>query len=131
MAGCFPFPAEQMEETMSLLTESMTPCVLLDKKTTPDGYGGVITTWTDGAEIQAAIVLDNSIQALQAMQQGVTGVYTVTTEKTVVLRFNDVFRRISDGKVFRVASNGDDKATPASAGLNMRQVRAEEYNFHG
>lgn len=116
---------------MSLLSESMVPCVLLDKKTTADGYGGVTTDWAEGAEIHAAIVLDTSMQALQAMQQGVTGVYTVTTEKTIVLRFHDVFKRISDGKVFRVTSDGDDKATPGSAGLNMRQVRAEEWNFRG
>ena len=63
---------------MSLLSEAMTSCVILDKRTTPDGYGGVITEWVDGAEFQAAIVKDSSIQALQAQQQGVTGVYTVS-----------------------------------------------------
>lgn len=116
---------------MSLLSEAMTSCVILDKRTTPDGYGGVTTEWVDGAEFRAAIVKDSSMQALQAQQQGVTGVYTVTTEKTVVLMFHDAFRRESDGKVFRVTSDGTDSATPQSAGLNMRQVRAEEWNFHG
>ena len=116
---------------MSLLTDAFTPCVILDKTTTADGYGGVTTTWADGAEFNAAIVLDSSIQALQAMQQGVTGVYTVTTEKSIVLMFHDVFRRESDGKVFRVTSDGTDKKTPPSAGLNMRQVRAEEWDFRG
>lgn len=116
---------------MSLLSEAMVDCVLLDKTTAPDGYGGVTTTWTDGASIKAAIVLDSSINALRAQKEGVTGVYTITTEKSVVLRFHDVLRRESDGLVLRVTTNGDDSKTPASAGLNMRQVRAEEYRFNG
>lgn len=116
---------------MSLLTEAMEPCVILDKTTTADGYGGVVTTWEEGAMIQAAIVLDSSMQALQAQKLGVSSVYTVTTEKSVVLQFNDVFRRVSDGKVFRVTNDGTDNKTPNSATLNMRQVRAEEWNFVG
>jgi hypothetical protein len=43
------------------------------------------------------------------------------------LEYHEVFRRLDDGKVFRVTSDGDDKFTPASAGLNMRQVTAEEF----
>ena len=116
---------------MSLLTEAMTDCVLLDKTTAPDGYGGVITTWTDGATIKAAIVLDNSLNALRAQKEGVMGVYTVTTSKAVVLRFHDVLRRVSDGLVLRVITNGTDQKTLQSATLNMRQVRAEEWDFHG
>jgi len=116
---------------MSLLSESMETWVLLDKTTAKDGYGGVITTWTEGAEIQAAVVHDSSIQAQAAQKQGVTGVYTITTEKSVQLMFHDVLRRASDGLVLRVITNGTDKKTPASAGLNMRQVTAEEWDFHG
>lgn len=116
---------------MSLLSEAMTDFTILDKTTTPDGYGGVVTTWTDGATIKAAVVLDNSINAQRAQKEGVTGVYTITTDKNVVLRFHDVLRRESDGLVLRVTTNGDDSKTPNSAGLNMRQVRAEEWDFHG
>ena len=36
-------------------------------------------------------------------------------------------RRASDGKIFRVTSDGDDKRTPRSAALNMRNVSAEEW----
>jgi hypothetical protein len=51
----------------------------------------------------------------------------VTTRKTKLLEYHDVFRRESDSKIFRVTSDGDDKHTPESAGLNMRQVTAEEF----
>lgn len=112
---------------MSLLQEMMTPCIMLDKRTTPDGYGGYDTAWSDGAEFDAAIVLDTSMEARVGEKQGVTAVYTITTLKAMNLQYHDVFRRKSDGKIFRVTSDGDDKKTPASASLNMRQVTAEEW----
>lgn len=112
---------------MSLLDDFMDTCVMLDKTTAADGYGGYITTWTDGAEFQAAITLDTSIDARVAEKAGVKSLYTVTTAKVLVLEFHDVFRRKRDGKIFRVTSDGDDKATPKSAGLDMRQVTAEEW----
>ena len=114
---------------MSLLSESMETCALIDKRTASDGYGGIITTWIDGAEFIAAIVFDTSLEARVADIQGVTALYTVTTEKSINLQYHDVFRRLSDGKVFRVTSDGDDKRTPMSAGLNMRQVTAEEWSL--
>lgn len=114
---------------MSLLDEAMEKCILLDKTTTADGLGGYITTWTDGAEFQAAITFDTSMEARAADKQGVTSRYTVTTSKALCLEYHDVFRRDRDDKVFRVTSDGDDKYTPASATLNMRQVTAEEWGL--
>lgn len=112
---------------MSLLSEAMESCVLLNKHTEADGYGGYTTNWVDGAEFDAAIVLDTSMQARVAEKQGVTALYTITTTKALNLQYHDVFRRESDGKIFRVTSDGDDKKTPESAGLNMRQVSAETW----
>lgn len=114
---------------MSLLSEAMEDCVLIDKRTSADGYGGYDTVWTDGAEFKAAIVLDTSMEARIAEKQGVTARYTVTTSKQLNLQYHDVFRRVSDGKIFRVTSDGDDKKTPASATLNIRQVTAEEWEL--
>lgn len=111
---------------MSLLQEAMEKCVILNKQTTLDDYGGFLNTWTDGAQFDAAIVFDTSIEARVAEAQGVTSRYTVTTARNLTLQYHDVFRRVSDGKIFRVTSDGDDKYTPASAALDMRQVTAEE-----
>ena len=132
VAVCFCFPAEYVEEDMSLLSEAMEKCVLLDKRTQADGYGGYTSSYVDGAEFKAAIVFDSSMQARQAAVQGVTALYTVTTEKAINLQYHDVFRRVRDGKILRVTSDGDDKHTPGSASLNMRQVSAEEWELtHG
>ena len=114
-----------------LLQESMEDCVMLNKQTSSDGYGGYITTWAYGAEFKAAIVLDTSIEAKMAEQQGVTGIYTITTSRALNLQYHDVFRRVRDGKIFRVTSDGDDKLTPASATLDMRQVSGEEFKLNG
>jgi hypothetical protein len=115
----------------SLLSDAMEPCIMLNKAVVDDGYGGERTTWTNGAMFDAAIVFDTSVEARIAQAQGVTNLYTVTTPRTKVLQYHDVFRRLSDGKVFRVTSDGDDKQTPQSAGLDMRQVTAEQFTLTG
>lgn len=114
---------------MSLLSEAFETFIMKDKTTVADGYGGYETVWTDGAEIEAACVLDSSVEALTAQAMGVTGVYTITTRKNINLQYHDVLQRVRDGKIFRVTTDGDDKATPSSATLNMRQVNAEEYTL--
>lgn len=114
---------------MSLLSENMQECVFLNKTITADGYGGYITNWSEGAEFLAAIIFDTSIQARIAEQQGVTSRYTVTTPKELTLEYHDVFKRLKDGKIFRVTSDGDDKFTPDRSSIDMRQVTAEEWSL--
>ena len=115
---------------MSLLDEAMTDCVMMRQTRQSDGYGGYTTVWTEETSpFKAAITFDNSIEARVAQVQGVTSVYTVTTRKDKVLMFHEVFKRLSDGKTFRVTSDGDDSATPASASLNMRQCTCEEWTI--
>lgn len=114
---------------MSLLEDAMSDCIMLDKQTVPDGYGGTKPQYVEGAPFRAAITFDTSIEARAADKQGVTSLYTVTVSRVVMLEYHDVFRRISDGKIFRVTSDGDDKYTPKSATLDMRQVTAEEYRI--
>lgn len=114
---------------MSLLSEAYEPCTVINRAIIPDGQGGVITAWTDGATINAAIVEDNSMEARIGTVQGVTSVYTITTSRYINLQYHEVLRRESDGKIFRVTSDGDDQKTPRSAGLDMRQVSAEEWSL--
>lgn len=114
---------------MSLLSEAMENCIMLDRQTVADGYGGYTSSWVEGAEFQAAIVLDTSMEARAAEQQGVTALYTVTTRKPMNLQYHDIFKRLRDSKIFRVKSDGDDKHTPMSASLDMRQVEAEEWEL--
>lgn len=114
---------------MSLLNEAMTACILLDKKHAPDGEGGFTETWVDSVNFDAAINFDTSMEARIGTKQGVTSRYTVTVQRGVRLEFHDVFRRLSDGKIFRVTSDGDDKVTPPSASFAFSQVTAEEWKL--
>lgn len=114
---------------MSLLSDAMENCIMLDKRTVADGYGGYVAEYVEGASFKAAIVLDNSMQARTAEKAGVTALYTVTTSKALNLQYHDVFKRDRDNKIFRVTSDGDDKRTPISATLDMRQVSAEEWSL--
>lgn len=111
---------------MSLLQDAMEGCVFLSKSKENDGYGGYINTWTEGAEFPAAITFDSSMQARVGEKQGVTSRYTVTTSRDLVLQYNDYFKRLRDEKLFHVTSDGDDRYTPSTATLDMRQVEAEE-----
>ena len=114
---------------MSLLTDSFEPFVMMDKTTVPDWYGGFRPSWAEGAGFNAAATFDTSVEARVGAVQGVTSLYTITTSRAVNLQYHDICKRLSDGKVFRVTSDGDDKKTPSMAGLDMRQVTAEEWRL--
>lgn len=116
---------------MSLLLDAYETCVLLSKQTEPDGYGGYSVSWSEGAEFQAAIVLDSSTEAKVAAASGAKNLYTVITPKATNLLINDVFKRLSDDEVFRVTSDGTDKKTPQSAALDMRITTAQEFTLTG
>lgn len=114
---------------MSLLDDAFETFEMLDRTTVEDGYGGIITTYNAGAKFQAVAVFNNSTEARVAAVQGAFDRYRITTRKAVNLQYHDVIRRLSDGKIFRVKTDGDDVKTPLSASLNMRQVDAEEWEL--
>lgn len=114
---------------MSLIDVMMEPCVMLDRRTVPDGMGGFVHEWVDGAEFRAAVIKNNSLEGRVAEKQGVTELYTVTVDKGLTLMYHDVFRRVSDGQVFRVTSNIRDSETPSVATFQIGQVTAERWEL--
>lgn len=112
---------------MSLLENAMEKFTVINKAIISDGLGGTTTTWTPGAEINGVMVFGSAAQAIMAQAAGTKSIYTFTVHKDVVLDFYTVVRKESDQKIFRLTSDSDDKKTPASAGLNMRQYTAEEW----
>lgn len=102
-------------------------CVMMDKSHVPDGEGGFTTAWSEGVAFDAAVVKDTSLEARIAEKDGLTNVYTVTTSPNASLDYHDVFKRMRDGQIFRVTSNGDDKRAPAVASFQFEQVTAEEW----
>jgi hypothetical protein len=102
----------------------------INEGTVDDGYGGYTTAYTAGATFDAVLVLNDSIQAQKAEQDGVKGVYTLTTDKAVPLAWHKIFRRKGTNDVYRVTSK-DEHATPSTTPMNLREVKAEEYVLSG
>lgn len=115
---------------MSLIDEMLESCTMLDRVTASNGMGGFTQSYRPGATFEAAIVKNSTMQARIAEKQGVTELYTVTVYKGVSLDYHDVFRRDSDGQVFRVTSNIKDSSPPTSASglVQIGQVTAERWS---
>ena len=114
---------------MSLLTQAMEDVVLMEKKRVPDGEGGFTTDWADGVQFKAAITFNSSLEAKVAEKQGVTSLYSVICPINAKLEYHDVIRRLRDGKIFRITSDGDDEITPDSATFQFAKVSAEEWTL--
>lgn len=114
---------------MNLLERMRTPCVLLERTRIPDREGGFDVKWVDGVTIFASVTMDSTAQVQIAEAQAVSSTYTVTTDRAVRLEYNDVFRRESDGKIFRVISDAGDKVSPDGSGLDIAQVTAEKWEL--
>lgn len=115
---------------MSLLTDAMVRCVRIVSDELPDGEGGTYRTHRTAEEFDAAIILESSAEIKAGEKSDAKARYNVLVGADVRMRYHDVFMRISDGKPFRVISD-DDKRTPVSAFLWLRQVTAEEFDVPG
>lgn len=115
---------------MSNLIEAMMErFIFLEKTRVKDGEGGFITTWKDGAEFMGAIGLNTTMEARIAESAGVTSIYTITTKKNVPLEFHEVIKRVSDGAIFRITSNGNDQKSPNFSSIDMCQASAEKWSL--
>lgn len=113
---------------MSLLSDAYEPFYIIEKKFVPDGAGGLVPTWTQGAEFQATANFPNSSLSDIAEKLTEKVTCTVTTSRAITLDFMDVIQRKSDGLILRITSNGNENKTPKGAGLDMRQSKAEIWN---
>lgn len=111
---------------MSLLDDFARPCVLLDKSRVPDGEGGFITTWIDGAEFSNYQALDTSMEARRAEKEGVTSVFTGLVAQSVPIEYGDFFRDKSTGETYRVTSEPAAKQSPRSASFELKYFTAEK-----
>lgn len=114
---------------MSLFNAMMVPCIRMEPKRSPDGSGGYKTEWEDGATFKAAVVRDTSTEARIAEAAGTVEHFTVTTSRAVALKYHDVFRRLSDGKTFRITSDNSEKCAPVCSRLDIAQANAEAWRL--
>lgn len=114
-----------------LYKEALQDCVFLNRAVVNGPYGPT-ETFTEGAHFDASVYLSNSLEMQRAENEGVKGLYQITTDKSIRLRYHDVIKRLADPVngddevILRITSK-DDNSTPNSSTLNMRVVNAEEY----
>lgn len=112
---------------MTLLDEMRDSCVMMDKRTVPDGMGGFTIVWTEGAAFEATVIKDNSTEAIVGQQQGMNELFTVVVDKSIVLDYHDVFKRLSDGQTFRLTSSTLDSAAPERSTVPIAKATCERW----
>ena len=111
---------------MALADYLNTDFVVMDKTTKKDEeFGGIITVWQEGAPVVGALVKKSSTEMLIAEQQGAKAIYTLVTDKKIVLTRGMMVRRVNDKANFEIKSDSADMTTPAHAGIQFSQVTAE------
>ena len=112
---------------MSLIESMMEECRILNHIRVDDPYGSTVDTWSDGAKFDATIIKNNTTEATIAERQGITEIFTVVTRKSFLLDYHDVFRRLSDGQIFRVTSMSKDSEAPEASTVKIAKVTVEKW----
>lgn len=112
---------------MNLIDRMMEKCRIMNHIREDDPYGSYTDTWSDGASFDATIIKDSTTEAIVAEKQGITEIFTVVTKKQFPLSYHDVFRRLSDGQIFRVTSNAKDSEAPEASTVKIAKVTAEKW----
>ena len=112
-----------------LILEAMEPFELLKATREPDGEGGHRNIWEADSVFMAAIVHQSTGEIRRAEAEHLSKVFSVFTDKIVQLQHQAVIRRCSDGKTFRITSDGRDRQTPACASFSFARVTAEEWGL--
>ena len=112
---------------VSLLDDFARTCVLMEKQRVPDGAGGYIVEWTEGAEFINYQALDTSMEARIAEKQGVTSLYSALVDRDFPIEYNDVFKDVETGQTYRVTSNPEEKTAPKSSTLPLKYFTAERW----
>lgn len=105
------------------------PFVMVEKRSVSDGQGGFDVGYVEGAEFMGAVNTDNSIEMRIAEKQGVTSIYTVTTNINVPLQYADIIKSKSSGRYYRITTNPDEMETPMRSQMKFKQSQAETWKM--
>lgn len=114
---------------MSLLTQVMEDCRILNHVRTDDNYGGYTDEWTEGATFKAAVGKNSSAEQLVAEKQGISEAFTVVVQDSFSLDYHDVFKRLRDNAIFRVTSRTTDSTAHPASTVRIATVTAERWEL--
>lgn len=114
-------------ELLSLIESMMEDFVFLNKVKVDDPVGGYKDDYQDGVTFKAAVIKNSTTEAQIAEKNGISEIFTIVTDKSMVLEFHDVLRRVSDGEIFRVTSRAVDSQAPEASTVPIAKVSAERW----
>lgn len=115
--------------TLNLLESMYEPYVMMDKTSVEDVYGTFDYVWVEGATFNAFVKKVNAPEVTIAEQQGVNELFIVIVPKGTRLEYHDVFKRKSDGAVFRMTSMTLDDAAPSEATPQIAKANCERWEL--
>ena len=120
-----------MEEggILTLLDKSMEKYRILNRVRTDDDYGGYRETWTDGMTFDAAMAKNSTTEQQIAEKEGITESFTFVVNENVTLDYHDVFKRLSDGAIFRTTSRTVDSVAHPMSTIRIAKITAERWEL--
>lgn len=112
-----------------LLFDMMVDCNLMEYTKTDDDCGSYAEAWTDGDSFKAAIIKNTTTEMQIAEKQGISEAFTVVVNKGFTLEYHDVFKRVSDGAIFRVTSRTVDSESHPASTVEIAKVTAERWEL--
>lgn len=112
-----------------MINDYFVPLYFIERKIIQSPIGGYSEEFTKGAEFLGSVTHSNSVQVLQAEQQGVTATYRLYTSKEVPLKNNDIIYRSDTGTYVKVVDIPGQNVTPNNSTMNIQVVRAENWEL--
>jgi hypothetical protein len=112
---------------MNMLFEMGEECCYMNHLRIDDEVGSSVETWSEGSKFIATIAKNSTTEAVVAERQGISEIFTVVVRKGVNLDYHDVFKRLSDGQMFRVTSWTKDSEAPIRSTVQIAKVTAERW----
>lgn len=108
------------------LTEEL--CIM-DKISHPDGFGGIVYTWQEGASFYGKAIRKQGDTLLVAQQQGARETYSITTKAQVQLERGSHVKRMTDGATMRIITDPEDGTPPGISDMRFVYVLAERVSL--
>lgn len=110
---------------MALSDYLTTEFAIMDKKSQPDPFGGILYVYTEGAHFFGGAVANNTTEMRIAQQDGAKAIYTLVVDQRIALERDQIIRRMEDQADFRLMTDSRDMATPPQAETKFSQATIE------
>lgn len=112
---------------MGLIDGMLARCVHLSRPETPDGLGGYEGEWVEGEPFDAVLIKVAEAQGSRGERPVLQEKFTAVVSAQEPLHYHDVFRRLSDGAVFRAIGDAADAAAPEASTVKIAKALCERW----